>query len=76
MCLSEAREQGAEIEGEVNLHQNSQVVARLVAGEGIGLCIEILQVVPIHPMHFWWLIPGVRCSEFCKLQLHAAIQQN
>ena len=39
-------------EGEVNLHQNSQVVARLVAGEGIGLCIGILQVVPIHPMHF------------------------
>ena len=65
-------------EGEVDLHQNSQVVARLVTGGGIGYCIEILQVVP-YPFNALLMVsypPRVCCCEFCKLQLHAAIQQN
>lgn len=51
-------------EGEVDLHQNSQVVARLVAGEGIGSCIEILQVVP-YPFNALLMVsypPRVCCA--------------
>ena len=59
-------------EGEVDLHQNSQVVAAWWLVERLVRVSRFCKLSPIHSMHFWWFRTHPGCAAQWILQVAVA----